>query len=350
MSATGGMSVAQLVRPHRFEFIDQPPPEPGPGEVRVRVRAVGVCGSDLHYFSEGSIGDTTCVYPMVLGHEPAGEIDKIGAGVAGWTAGDRAIFEPALYCYHCEYCLTGRHNICEKIRFLSMPPDPGFLREYVNLPLTNLLPLPPGMSMEEGTVAEPLAVVLHSLHFASPRPGETAVVFGAGPIGLLTVAALRLCGAPRIWAVEPVASRRSLALAMGASAALDPSEDAARSILRETGKRGVDMSFDCASKGETLNECLHATRNGGRVILTGISSVSRVPVEFHVMRRKELALFNVRRSNHDTEAATELLAREPARFRPMLTHTLPLGRVQEAFEIAESYRDGVGKMVIGITS
>jgi L-iditol 2-dehydrogenase len=344
------MRVAQLVRPHRFEFIDRPCPEPGPGEVRVRVEAVGVCGSDLHYFSEGSIGDTRCVYPMVLGHEPAGVIDKLGAGVSGWAPGDRAIFEPALYCYHCEFCLTGRHNICANIRFLSMPEDPGFLREYVNLPLTNLLPLPPGLSMAEGALAEPLAVVLHSLQFASLRAGETAVVFGAGPIGLLTVAALRLSGASRIWAVEPVPTRRSLALTVGADAALDPSESAAGSILRETGRRGVDVAFDCASKDDTLNECLHATRNGGRVILTGIPSAEQVPIDFHVMRRKELALFNVRRSNHETGAAIDMLAREAARFRPMLTHTLPLEGVQQAFEIAESYRDGVGKMVVAVTS
>jgi len=314
----------------------------------VRVGAVGVCGSDLHYFSEGTIGDTRCVYPMVLGHEPAGVIDKIGSGVSGWAAGDHVICEPALYCYHCEYCLTGRHNICANIRFLSMPEDPGFLREFVNLPLTNVLPLPPGLSMAEGTVAEPLAVVLHSLQFAALRPGENAVVFGAGPIGLLTIAALRLSGASRIWAVEPVPSRRDLALAMGADAALDPSDSAVAMILRETGKRGVDVAFDCASKDNTLNECLHATRNGGRVILTGIPSLERVPVEFHVMRRKELAIFNVRRSNHETGAAIDLLAREAARFRPMLTHTLPLDRVQDAFEIVESYRDGVGKMVVEV--
>jgi L-iditol 2-dehydrogenase len=315
----------------------------------VRVEAVGVCGSDLHYFSEGSIGDTRCVYPMVLGHEPAGVIDKLGPGVSGWSLGDRAVFEPALYCYHCEFCLTGRHNICANIRFLSMPEDPGFLREYVNLPLTNVLPLPPVLSMAEGSLAEPLAVVLHSVQLASLRPGESAVVFGAGPIGLLTVAALRLCGASRIWAVEPVPARRSLALSLGADAALDPSEGAARSILGETGRRGVDVAFDCASKDDTLNECLRATRNGGRVILTGIPSVEQVPIEFHVMRRKELALFNVRRSNHEIGAAIDLLTREAAKFRPMLTHILPLDRVQEAFGIAESYSDGVGKMVVEIT-
>ena len=341
------MRVAQLSAPHRFDLLDQAVPEPGPGQIRVRVRSVGVCGSDMHYFSEGSIGDITCAYPMVLGHEPAGTVDKVGAGVSGWAPGDRAAFEPALYCYHCEFCLSGRHNICANIRFLSMPQDPGFLRDYVLLPATNLIGLPTALSFEEGTVIEPLAVVLHSLTFAAIRPGETAVVFGAGPIGLLTIASLRLSGASRIWSVEPVEARRTLALAMGADAALPP-EDAVKGLMRDTGERGVDAAFDCAAKADTLNECLRTTRNGGRVLLTGIPSEERVPVEFHTMRRKELTLFNVRRSNHESHAALEMLMRHASLFRPMLTHTRPLERVQEGFELLESYSDGVGKLLIEV--
>ena len=213
------MRVAQLSAPHRFDLLDQAVPEPGPGQIRVRVRSVGVCGSDMHYFSEGSIGDITCAYPMVLGHEPAGTVDRVGAGVSGWAPGDRAAFEPALYCYHCEFCLSGRHNICANIRFLSMPQDPGFLRDYVLLPATNLIGLPTALSFEEGTVIEPLAVVLSLANVRRDPPWRNAVVFGAGPIGLLTIASLRLSGASTIWSVEPVEARRTLALAMGADAA-----------------------------------------------------------------------------------------------------------------------------------
>ncbi len=144
------MRVAQLSAPHQFDLLDQDVPEPGPGQIRVRVRSVGVCGSDMHYFSEGSIGDITCAYPMVLGHEPAGTVDKVGAGVSGWAPGDRAAFEPALYCYHCEFCLSGRHNVCANIRFLSMPQDPGFLRDYVLLPATNLIGLPTALDLRRG--------------------------------------------------------------------------------------------------------------------------------------------------------------------------------------------------------
>ncbi len=343
------MRIAELTQHHKFQLIEGPVKDPGPGEVQARVVSVGICGSDLHYFAEGGVGDTACVYPMVLGHEPAGAITKTGAGVTGWSPGDRVALEPAIYCYHCEFCRTGRHNVCENIRFMSMPQDPGFLREYVNVPAISLLPLPSGLSMEEGTLFEPLAVILHSMQFVAPRPGETAAVFGAGPIGLLTVAVLRLCGAGRIWAVEPVAARRELARQLGADAAVDPSAaDPVRQILDETGKRGVDVAIDCAAKGESMNQCLRVARNAGRVVVTAIPSENRVSLEFHVMRRKELALFNVRRSTHESETALEMLKERRERFAPMLTHNLPLEDVQRAFTILERYEDGVGKMLIKV--
>ncbi len=341
------MRVAELMGVHDFRLTERADPEPGPGEIRVRVGAVGLCGSDLHYYSEGSIGDTLCVYPMVLGHEPAGIVDKVGPGVTGWSRGDRAALEPALYCYHCEFCHTGRHNVCANIRFLSTPEEPGFFRDFVLLPATNLLPLPEHLSLEEGTVVEPLAVVLHSMQFAAVRPGETVAVFGAGPIGLLTIAALKLSGAHRIWVFEPVEHRREIAVQMGATAAFDPrAEDPMSCIRRETGNRGVDLAIDCAAKGGSLNLCLHAVRNAGRVVFTGIPSEATVPLEFHVARRKEITIYNVRRSNHEPPAAMELLAERPEAFRPMLTHTLPLEQVDRAFQTLAAYSDGAGKIVI----
>jgi len=341
------MRVAQLVAPRRFVLGDALPPEPGPGEVLVRVRSVGVCGSDLHNFSVGAVGDQPAEFPMVLGHEPAGEVVQCGAGVSGFSPGDRVLLEPAIYCYHCEFCLSGRHNVCRNLRFLSQPGDPGFLRDYVALPARNLLPLPPNLTFDEGTLFEPLAVVLHAMKFAAVQFGETAAVFGAGPIGLLTVAALKLAGAARVWVVEPVAARRELALRLGADAALDPGTEPPRKVLAsETRGRGVDLAIDCATRGSSLNDCLHVARNAGRVVVIGIPYEPVVTLDFHVMRRKELGFYNVRRSNHESEAAVGLLREKPELFRPMLTHILPLEEVQRGFELLEAYADGVGKLVI----
>ena len=234
------MRAAELTAPHTFRLVEMPIDDPGPGQVQVRVEAVGVCGSDLHAYCEGAVGGTPNVYPMVLGHEPAGSIVKTGAGVTGLAAGDRGALEPALYCYHCEFCLSGRHNVCANLRFLSTPRHPGFFREFVNLPVGNFLPIPATMPYADAALAEPLAVAMHSLHLASISPGETVAVIGAGPIGLLTIAALRAAGAGRIWAVEPLAHRRELARLIGADAVIEP-EEAAKEILDADGtaRRGL---------------------------------------------------------------------------------------------------------------
>jgi L-iditol 2-dehydrogenase len=389
------MKIAELVEHRVFRLGEDRLADPGPGDVQVRVHAVGICGSDVHYFSEGTIGDTVCVYPMVLGHEPTGEIVKTGAGVSGWSAGDHAVLEPAIYCYHCEYCLSGHHNVCANLKFLSTPGTPGFFREFVNLPAKSLMPIPRPMDMMQSTLfeplavvlhslsftsvgqgetvavfgagpiglltvaalklkgagrvfcVEPLAVVLHSLSFTSVGQGETVAVFGAGPIGLLTVAALKLKGAGRVFCVEPLAHRRELALQMGADAVIDPrAVDAVKQIVADTGKRGVDAAFDCATKEDTVNQCLDVARNAGCVVVTGIPSELQVKLNFHTMRRKELFFFSVRRSNHETEEALTMMRERPTLFGPLVTHTRPLDKIQEAFEMLERYDEGIGKLVL----
>lgn len=332
------MLVAQLTAPREFRLVQQDIEDPAPGEVQVRVDAVGICGSDVHSYAEGAIGDTPSQFPMVLGHEPAGTVLKTGAGVTGWSPGDRAAFEPGIYCYHCEYCRSGRHNICENIRFLSNPGIPGFFRELVNLPAGNLQAIPPELSFPQATLIEPLAVTLHSMQFAAPGPNDTVVVFGAGAIGLLTIASLRAAGVKRIWAFDPVPHRRELARHIGAHEALDPEE---RDSIPK-----VDCAVDCAAREHTTNWAIRAVKHGGRVVITGIHSDALVPFETSHMRRKELTIFNVRRSNHEEHGALALMLEHPDWFAPVVTHTRPLQDIDRAFRMAENYEDGVGKLVI----
>lgn len=341
------MMLAELVRPRSFEVRDVAPSDPAPGEIQVAVKAVGICGSDLHNFAEGSIGDIPAVYPMVLGHEPVGTVLRCGAGASGWARGDIVALEPAIYCYHCEFCRSGHHNVCAKIRFLSSTSDAGFFRDVVNLPAANVLPLPPSVGVNVGTLHEPLAVVLHSLTLGRPQLDETALVMGAGPIGLLTIAVLKLSGIRRLWVAEPLARRQELALAVGADVAIDPREaDPVGVVMNDTGRRGVDLAIDCAAKEDTVNQCLHAARNAGRVVITGIPSEVRVPLEFHMLRRKELTFFPVRRSNHDSDTALRLLAEHPKLFAPIVTHARPLTEIQAAFDMLEGNGHDAGKVVL----
>ncbi len=333
------MLTAQLTGVQEFRVVEEDLPEPGPGELQVRVGATGICGSDMHSYTEGGIGGNPCKYPMVLGHEPAGTVVKVGSGVTGWQPGDRGALEPGIFCYHCEFCLRGLHNLCSKMRFMSTPDVPGFFREYVNLPAHNMLPISATVGLEEAALMEPLTVALHTLRLGSFRAGETAVVIGTGPIGLLTIAALKLAGAKRIWAVEPIAHRRDMAKAMGASAVVSPESE-------EIAKLGADIAFDCAAKGESVNQSASALKPGGRLVLTGIHSEPRLSLDIHLLRKGEIALFNVRRSNDEACDARDLLEDHVKLFAPLITHKRKLVDIGKAFELVAQYSDGVGKMLI----
>lgn len=334
------MRLAQLIAQHRFDVIDTPPAPPQPGELQVRVHAVGICGSDLHNFAEGAVGDTPSVFPMVLGHEPTGTVV---------STGERVIIEPAVYCYHCEMCRSGRHNLCVHIRFYSAGPDPGFFRDLVNVPAHNLLPLPAGLGFAEGTLFEPLAIALHSMKFVQLTPGETVAVWGCGPIGVLTIAILKMHGARRIFAVDPVPHRRQMALTYGADVVLPPAEALAE-IQKSTAHRGVDIAIDCVTRDGSLEACCLAVARGGRLVVTGIPSDPMPVIHFHELRRKEVPMFPVRRSNHETPLALELLTEHPKLFGPLVTHQRPLEAIEGAFSMLEHYRDNVGKAVIDLTA
>ncbi len=341
------MQVAELTGLRRFDLVDRPLADPGPGEVQVRVTAIGICGSDMHAYSEGGVGDSPCNYPMVIGHEPSGVVVRAGAGVTGISAGDRGALEPALYCYHCEFCRRGLHNICANLRFMSSGIEPGYFREYVNIPVVNFLPIPTDMSLEQAALVEPMSIALHSMVFAQVKLGETAAVFGAGPIGLLTIAVLKLSGAGRVWAVEPVAHRQELAKLMGADAVIDPGGvDPAAQIMQDTGNRGVDLVIDCASKHDMINQCVGSVVHGGRVVLTGIPAETRIAINIHQYRNKEVAIFNVRRSNHEGHLGVGLIHEHPELFVPVVTHSRPLDKINEAFALNEKYEDGVGKLLL----
>ncbi|NDJ09577.1 MAG: alcohol dehydrogenase [Acidobacteriia bacterium] len=339
------MKAAELAGVRQFRVVDQELPDPGPGEVQVQVAAVGICGSDLHNFTEGGVGDSPCKFPMVLGHEPSGIVLKTGAGVSGLLLGDYFALEPAIPCGRCELCHAGKENLCYDMRFLSSGGIPGFFCERVNLPAHNLIPVPKHVGLKEATLVEPIAVALHSLSFAHVKAGETAVVYGTGAIGLLTIACLKAAGIGRVWAVEPVAHRRDMAVAMGADVVLN-TDQPVQEILKDTNNRGVDIAFDCAAGVNTVNDCINSLAKAGRLVYTAIPAEVHVPFYAPGLRKKEISFFNVFRSNHQTDQARDLLAEKVTLFAPILTHTRPLDQIHDAFDVAQRYVDGVGKMLV----
>ena len=334
---------------------DLPRPEPGPGEVLLKVAAVGTCGSDVHYYVEGRIGDQVVTAPITMGHEFSAWVAGLGEGVEGLEIGQLVAVEPAIHCGECECCQHGHPNLCPNVRFCGTPPIDGVFAEYAVMPAENCFPLPEGFTPAAAAMLEPLGVAIHTVDLAHLKPGQTVAVLGAGPIGLLTAAVARAAGASEIYVTEPLAYRRAFALqyrAAGlavADAALNPDEtDVVAEIARLTGGRGVDVAFEAAGAPETPDQAARVTRPGGKVVVAGIPSEDEMAFTASVVRRKGLTIKMVRRMKHTYPRAIALVQKGMVDVASLATHAFPLERIAEAFEIVAAYNDGVLRAVIQV--
>jgi L-iditol 2-dehydrogenase len=324
------------------------PADPGPGEVMVRIHAVGICGSDMHWYLEGGIAEHRAVLPQVLGHEPAGIVEAVGAGVHDLVPGQRVIVEPAITCGHCEFCRSGHHNNCVSSIFMGSPQMPGLFREFATMPAHNAVAIPDEISFRHGTVLEPLSVILHVLELVDIHIGDTVAVIGAGPIGLLTASMARLCGASKVFVADKLPHRLQFALDAGADEAIDIRGGSFETAVMDCTKgRGVDTVFDCAAGPDTLNTACRIARLGGRVVLIGIPNGTRMNFNQWTAMGKELTIQTVKRSNCNAHAAIDLMqtGRIPLNF---LTHFLPLEQTPHGFATLGAYADNVGKVIIEI--
>lgn len=323
-------------------------PDPGFGQITVKVRAVGICGSDLHWYLDGRIGENMAVYPRVPGHEPAGEVVAVGQGVDNFAVGDRVVVEPNLTCGHCEFCLRGEHNNCIHCVFLGGRQADGMLREYVTLPAVNATRFPKAFDYGKATLAEPLAVIMHMLQLMEIHMGDTVCVTGSGPIGMLAAATAKAAGASRVFIADKLAYRLKIARQMGADVTIDTtSEKLIDGVLDSTRGRGVDKVIECAGSPETVNAAIRMARPGGTVMLIGLMSELYPKIDVHTAMNKELRLQTLKRSNHRSQEALDLISsgRLPM---ALLTHFLPLEQTPKAFDMMEHYTDGVGKVVVEI--
>ncbi len=340
------MKALQLVAPKRLELGTLPDPrDPGPGEVLVRLRATGVCGSDMHSFSEGSIAGTDAVYPSVLGHEPSGEVVETGRNVTDLPAGTKVAVEPFVIRSECEFTRTGRQNLALNHAFMGKD-YPGALREYVVMPSRNLVPIPDSMSFADAAFIEPLAVVLHTFQLAEFRMGETVAVIGTGPIGLIAVAVAKLIGASVIVATDRLPHRLTRATQLGAVAAVNIGRDSPVDAVMDLTGCGAHVVVDAAGTTESINSAISCLRPGGRMVLVGIPSTSAVSVNFWTALEREARIHVQKRSNGNDHEALYLLERGLIRSGDIISHRFPLERGQEAFELFAAYRDGVIKPLI----
>jgi L-iditol 2-dehydrogenase len=331
------MKVVRLHSRSDLRLHDEPRPVPSQGEKLIRVKAVGVCGSDLHWFSEGGIGDAILEIPLVLGHEFAGELED----------GQRVAVDPAVACRQCEFCQRGHPNLCPKVIFAGHGKTDGALREYMAWDEKNLFPIPDSLTDEDGVMLEPLGVAVHAIDLGHLRAGMTVGVFGCGPIGLLIIQLARLSGAATIIATDKFAHRVDAARALGADRSFitDGKPDVSP-VLAATSKRGVDIAFEVAGEQGAVDDAFAAVIPGGKVILAGIPGDDITSFSASMARRKGLTIKLVRRMKHTYPRAIELVSQKRVDVRSLVTHRFPLEKTAEAFRMAER-REGL-KIIIEV--
>ncbi|HEY2264980.1 MAG TPA: alcohol dehydrogenase catalytic domain-containing protein [Streptosporangiaceae bacterium] len=303
-------------------------PEPTAGELSgaesglslVRVTAVGICGSDLHWFDEGAIGDARLTHPLVLGHEGAGVI------AGGPRRGERVAIDPAIPDETCPACRDGYRNLCYHVRFAGHGDTDGMLREVMAWPSHLLHPLPDGVSDSDGAVLEPLGVAIHSVDLGHLPLAGTAAVIGCGPIGLLLIQLLKVAGARSVLAVEPLAHRRDAAERMGADQVCEPSAN-----LTEA---GVDVAFEAVGNDAGVALAMASVRPGGRVVLAGIPGDDAISFGASLARRKGLTIAMVRRMNEVYPRAISLAERKAVDLASVVTSRSGLGEIADAFGAA----------------
>lgn len=335
------MKALRLHGPGDLRLHDEPRPEPARDEVLLRVTAVGLCGSDRHWFSEGGIGDAVLTRPLVLGHEFCGVVE------GGPRAGERVAVDPAIPCEHCEVCLAGHPHLCGELSFAGHGSTDGALREFMAWPGRLAHRLPDAISDAEGALLEPLGVALHALELGRVAPGVGAGVFGCGPIGLLLIQLLAMIGAEPIFATDRLPHRVAAAQAMGATHVTVASEggDAPVTVGELGFASGVDVAFEAAGEDGAVETAIRATRPGGRVVLIGIPADDRTSFRASVARRKGLTLLLSRRMvPGDLPRAIRLVETGRLDLRSLLTERWPLARAHDGF-IALAARRGL-KVVV----
>lgn len=332
----------------QLTLVERPQPQlRQPHEVLLRIAAVGVCGSDVHYFRTGRIGSQVVQYPWAVGHECAATVVAVGGAVTHLQVGDRVAVDPAVSCGNCDQCRAGRPHTCRKLVFMGCPGQlDGCLSEYYVLPAECCFPVRASTSFATAALVEPLSVGLYAVRQSIPMPGATVGILGAGPIGLSVLAVAAHAGAATIYVSEPLAGRRALAAAHGATAAFDPTAGDLVAAVTAAVPGLLDVVFECCGQQAALDQAVRLLKPGGKLMLVGIPEIPRVSFDIDLLRRKELCLQNVRRQNHCMQPAIDLLESGALNLDYMITHHFPLARCQEAFELVDAYRDGVVKAII----
>lgn len=333
----------------KMEIRDIEMPEAGAKEVLVELEYVGICGSDVHYFHDGRCGDYKVEGDFMLGHECAGTVIALGEGVEHLKVGDKVALEPGITCGQCEFCKTGRYNLCPDVQFLATPPVQGCYENYIAFPENMCFKLPDNISTKEGALVEPLSVGMHAANQGDVKLGDSVVILGAGCIGLVTLLACKAHGATDITVVDVIPKRLDYALKLGATRVINGREaDAVGEVDKLTDGAGVDKVFETAGSPITIQQTPYMVKNGGTIVLVGISAQEKIEYNFAKIMAKEARIESVFRYRNIYPQAIAAIADGIIDVSGIVTHEFDFEDIQEAFDCAINNKDDVVKAVIKI--
>lgn len=345
--SNGLMNAAVLNKPLDIKIKQVNVPDPKEDEALIKVHCIGVCGSDVHYYEHGKIGRYVVEEPIILGHELAGEVVKVGKHVENVKIGDRVAVEPGVTCGRCDYCKSGRYNLCPDVVFMATPPVDGAWAEYVSVRSDFLFKLPDEMSYEEGALLEPLSVGIHAMLRGKVTPADRVLVTGLGPIGLLAIQAAKMFGVQEIYATDVVAFRRQLGLQLGAVDVIDPlNENTNEKITELTKGSGVDVIIETSGNQLAISETIKIVNRGGRIVLVGLPIVDEVPIDVTHLIDSEFDIYGVFRYANTYPTAIQALSNSNLNIEDIITHKFALKDIHEAVEIARTEKDTSIKIMI----
>lgn len=343
------MKVAVMNGVGKMGFVEREIPQPADNEVLVKLEYVGICGSDMHYYETGRIGDYVVEPPFVLGHEPGGVVVEVGKNVTHLKVGDRVALEPGKTCGHCEYCREGKYNLCPDVVFFATPPVDGVFQEYVAHEAALCFKLPENVDTLEGALIEPLAVGFHAANQGGAHAGQTAVVFGAGCIGLVSMMALKAEGVSRVYVVDIMQKRLDKAMELGATGVINSmNTDVQEEIGRLTEGEGVDLVIETAGMEVTTRQAIHVTKKGATIVLVGYSKTGEMTLPLSLALDKELTFKTVFRYRHIYPMAIEAVASGKVNLKGIVSNIFNFDDIQAAMDKSVSDKANIVKSVVKI--
>ena len=344
------MKAVYLTNLRQMEIREVPRPHlESPRDVLLQIDTLGVCGSDVHYYTQGKIGPQAAPFPLILGHELAATVVAAGSAVGNLNVGQRVAVDPLIPCGECDQCLAHRKHTCRRQKFLGSLGQPGALVEYLVMPAECCSPVPESLNDDEAAAVEPLSIGVYAVQLAQLKPKARVGIVGSGPIGLCALLAARAQLKAVAYVTDLVDERLTVARTCGAAWTGNPRHENVVSAIQELEPLGLDAVFECAGEQDALDQGIELLKPGGTLLIVGIPEVDRVSFNISHMRRNELRILNVRRQNECVRPAIDLIASGRARVQPLITHHFRMEETARAFEMVSARRDGVVKAIIRIS-